>query len=184
VERFTGYYRNLYARSFLYSATIRANGRVYLDSGDSALFTDEYYLTDSTGAFRGSAKRYEQTFRSRSVSTTDRFTSRHDREKHTIVVRGNHKTASFTVRWKRKRDAFTVAGISFHRRSGRTLQSRQKLKPGKLKPGGVYVRTTRKGRTLRVVVTKLKPGELRFTVVPTRLGGSTTAKTTLESPGS
>ena len=178
----TGYYRSLNAHAFLYRATISANGRQYVDSGDSALFTDEYYLTDTDGSFAGSANRYEQTFQSRSVSVTDRFASKRDRHQHTVDVRGNRTTATLVVRWT-PGSTFTVKGISFHRRSTRELQGGEKLKPGKLKPGGIVVRTTRKGRTLRIVITKLKPGELRFTVVPARLSGSAAATTTLADPG-
>jgi hypothetical protein len=178
----SGYYRNVHARAFLYSATITSDGRKYLDSGDTALFTDEYHLIDSTGRFVGSANRYQQTFRSRFVSVTEGFSSKGAGTEHSVQVRGNRKTLTLRVEWKRKSDAFALQGIRFHKRSSWRPQSDQKLKPGKLKPGGVLVRTTRKGRTLKVVVAKLKPGELRFKVVPTRLRGATTAKTILENP--
>ena len=178
----TGYYRALHARAFRYSATIDANGRRYFDSGDSALFTDEYYITHSDGTFAGSADRYEQSFRSRLVSVADTFLSANDRQRHTVQIRGNRKRATLNLKWKRKTDAFTLKGISFHSLSGWRPQSDEKLKPGKLKPGGIRVRTTRNGTTLRVVVTKLKPGELRFVVAATRLTGATTVTTTLEKP--
>ena len=99
-----------------------------------------------------------------------------------IVVRGGRKSLTFRIEWPRKNDAFTVTGIGLTKASGRNLAGTGKLKPGKLKPGGIRVSTNRHGRTLRVVVTKLKPGEVRFAVAATRLTGATTVTTTLENP--
>jgi hypothetical protein len=180
----TGYYRNIHARRFPYEATIAARGLRYVDRGDSGLFTDEYYLTRADGSFLGSATRLQQTFRSRLVSVSDRFASVGTGTEHSVRVRGTRTAVTLRVEWKRKSDAFTVKDIRFRARSSWMPQRDRKLKPGKLKPGGILVRATRKGRTLKIVVTKLKPGEIRFTVVPTRLNGSTTAKTILENPTS
>jgi hypothetical protein len=180
----TGYYRNIHARKFPYRATISSGGRAYVDRGDSALFTDEYYLTRPDGGFQGSVDRLEQTFSSRLVSVVDRFATQGVGKAHSVEVHGNRKTLTLRIAWKSRSDSFTLKGIAFHQRSSFRPNSERKLKPGKLKPGGIFVRTTRKGRTLKIIVTKLKPGELRFKVVPTRLNGTTTATTILENPGS
>lgn len=179
----SGYYRNIHARRIGYEAAIRSGARTYVDRGNTALFTDQSHVVgDDDGHVALQGTRLTQTFRSRLISVTDQFASKSVQQPHFVRVRGNRKTLTLTVRWKRPSDAFTLKGIRLVRPSAWRPQSERKLKPGKLKPGGVVVRTTRKGKTLKVVITKLKPGELRFTVAPAKLGGSTTVATTLESP--
>lgn len=180
----TGYFRNIHAGQLGYRATIQTGGRTYFDEGDTSLYTDEYYLSraDLGGLFAGSASRQTQSFYSRLQSVDDEVDSKSERERHVIVVRGGRKSLTFRIEWPRKNDAFTVTGIGLTKASGRNLAGTGKLKPGKLKPGGIRVSTTRHGRTLRVVVTKLKPGEVRFAVAATRLTGATTVTTTLENP--
>lgn len=180
----TGYFRNIHARQLGYRATIQTGGRTYFDEGDTSLYTDEYYLSraDLGGLFAGSASRHTQSFYSRLQSVDDEVDSKSERERHVIVVRGGRKSLTFRIAWPRKTDAFTVTDIGLVKASQRHLAGAGKLKPGKLKPGGIRVSTTRKGKTLRVVVTKLKPGEVRFAVAATRLTGATTVTTSLENP--
>jgi hypothetical protein len=178
----SGYYRNIHARKLDYHASIQTGGRTYFDEGDTALFTDEYYLTLQDGALAGETYRLAQSFRSRRQSVTDTVASKEDTEEHEVVVTGNRSTAVLRIRWPRPGDAFTITDIRLERLVAFRPFGGRKLKPGKLKPGGIYVRTTRKGRTLNVVVSKLKPGEIRFTIKPTRLASATTVETSLANP--
>lgn len=179
----SGYYRSIHARRLDYHASIQTGGRTYFDNGETALFTDEYYLTHRDGALAGEAYRLAQSFRSRRQSVTDSVESKADLKEHAVVVSGNRRTAVLRIRWPRASDVFDLLDIRLEKRLKFRPLGGGKLKPGKLKPGGVYVRTTRKGRMLNVVVTKLKPGELRFTIGATRLSpGATTVETALQNP--
>jgi len=179
----SGYYRNIHARRLDYHASIETGGRTYFDEGETAVFTDECYLTVNGGELAGESYRMAQSFRSRRESVSDTFASEADHEPHMVVVRGNRTTARLRIRWPRPADSFTVDGIELVKDSAlRAPPRRGKLKPGKLKPGGITVRVTRSGTSLNIIVDKLKPGELRFIVKPVRLSGATTVTTALESP--
>ncbi|MBA3330325.1 MAG: hypothetical protein H0T39_05535 [Actinobacteria bacterium] len=167
----TGYYSNAHARPARYEARIFAAGRVFVDRGATTIFTEEYHLLGvSDQRFAGGLKRHVQTFVSDRVSVTDSFRASSQRVRHSAGFPRTTRKATLQISWRRPRDQFVVAGLRLSAR--RAYESGRQERSGKLK-----ITTVRSPTKLKITVSGLQGGRLRFDVVARRVAGATPVET-------
>jgi hypothetical protein len=171
--RLSGYEWSLSGEALSYDASIRKNGRSYVDTGLAYLYANRFHLLNEAGVDSGSGGRIAQYFVSSAIGVRDQFLRDKQSQRHTAGVPPKTTQLTVTTRWTNPRDRFSIVNLTLVV-DGRSVASADGVGANKLP-----VKITRTRNSVTATVSRLRRGRLGFAVKADDVHGHSRATTTV-----
>jgi hypothetical protein len=109
------------------------------------------------------------------VTYADAFSAPGQARPHAVPIPASYTRATIVCRWSKSANRFDVVGVVNAAKKLLSVDGNGRLRPGKLK-----ISTSRTKKSVKVTVSRLRPGTLRFSVKAQKLGGAGKATTTVK----
>ncbi len=169
----TGYEWTLSGEALAYEASIRKNGRSYVDAGTAFLYETRYYWLDDFGRDSGSGGRVAQYLVSSSIAVHDQFLRPKETLRHSAGIPAETDQVDVTTRWTNPKDKFSIVNLRL------VVDGRIVARVGGKGANKLPVRITRTKNSVTAHVSGLHSGRLGFEVKANTVHGRTKATTSL-----